>query len=66
MVDVQVNLELCNGCGGDQKKCIEVCALELWKPEREKVHFSGNELCMTCRFCEAECPTQAIKVVFVG
>lgn len=66
MVDVQVNLELCDGCGGDPKQCVKVCPLELWEPDQNKVQFSGNDLCMACRFCEAECPTKAIKVAFMG
>ncbi len=59
-----MNLELCDGCKGDGNLCVQFCPLELWEPAGDKVKFLGNDLCIACRFCEAECPTRAIKVVY--
>ena len=58
MIDIQVNKELCDGCGN----CVEACPVEVLAVQEEKATSVNPGMCMLCMYCEVECPTEAIKV----
>ena len=66
--NVAVDWDICTGCG----ICLDVCPAQLydWKettghPTSEKKSFPAREPeCTCCYECEAECPVQAIRVIF--
>jgi NAD-dependent dihydropyrimidine dehydrogenase PreA subunit len=58
MVDIQVNKELCDGCGN----CVEACTVEVLELHEEKATPVNPGTCMLCLYCEVECPKEAIKV----
>jgi protein-S-isoprenylcysteine O-methyltransferase Ste14/NAD-dependent dihydropyrimidine dehydrogenase PreA subunit len=67
---VAVDWDMCSGCG----ECISVCPTQVYEwrmtpghPTSERKPFPKRELdCVHCYTCEAECPAQAIRVVFGG
>ena len=66
--NVAVDWDICEGCG----ICLEVCPQQLYEwietsghPTSEKKPFPIRESeCACCYQCEAQCPVQAIRVVF--
>lgn len=57
---VEVNEELCTGCGA----CVAVCPVQILGINDDgKAAVTGNQDdCLGCRSCEVSCPTGAIKV----
>ena len=54
---VNVNMELCTGCGA----CVEACPVEAISIQDGKAHVDVDE-CVECGACLDECPTGAISM----
>jgi NAD-dependent dihydropyrimidine dehydrogenase PreA subunit len=59
MVEIQIDKELCTGCG----TCVETCPVEVFEIQDEKSVAVNVEECLVCLACETQCPEGAIKVV---
>lgn len=56
---IEVNEELCNGCG----MCVMICPGKAVKMEEKKAKFEeGLPQCMACADCEAICEKNAIRL----
>lgn len=58
MYIIEVNPELCNGCGS----CVEACPMAVLVLAEEKAKAERPEDCMYCQLCEVDCRNQAIRV----
>jgi nitroreductase/Pyruvate/2-oxoacid:ferredoxin oxidoreductase delta subunit len=56
-INIQIDPELCNGCG----LCITVCPSETMSIVNEKAQITGDES-LTCGHCIAICPMDAISL----
>ena len=45
------------------KICMEVCPVDVFALEGDKMVVKKPEECIGCRACEVQCPNQAIKIV---
>ena len=52
----RIDPELCNGC----EICIEACVQDCIRMENGKAVIKYPEDCMSCFYCEWDCPTEAI------
>ncbi|MFH1445450.1 MAG: 4Fe-4S binding protein [Nanoarchaeota archaeon] len=43
--------------------CIDMCPIEVFAKEDEKVVVKQPDKCIGCRACEAQCPVEAIKII---
>jgi NAD-dependent dihydropyrimidine dehydrogenase PreA subunit len=59
MVEIQVDVEKCTGCG----TCVDVCPVGVYELQNEKSVPVNIEDCLICRACEMECPEGAIQVI---
>ena len=48
----------CSKCG----TCVEICPMEVFAKESDKVVVKKPKECIGCRACEVQCPKSAIKV----
>ncbi len=55
---ITADLAKCTGCG----ICVDVCPMVIPMVEKEskKVHLRSPEICVNCRACVKQCPTQAL------
>ncbi len=53
-----IDYKKCNACG----TCIEVCPVEVFAKEGNRVVVKKPQDCIQCRACEVSCPTKAIVV----
>ncbi|MBD3309886.1 4Fe-4S dicluster domain-containing protein [Candidatus Woesearchaeota archaeon] len=44
------------------KTCIDVCPMQVFEEEDEKVVVAKPDECIGCRACEVQCPEQAITI----
>ncbi len=58
MADIQIDKELCDGCGD----CVKACPMEIFVLKEEKATSINEETCMDCELCEVGCTNGAIKV----
>ena len=58
MADIQINEQLCDGCGD----CVKACPMEIFVLREEKATAINVDTCMDCELCEVGCTNQAIKV----
>ncbi|MBI5920212.1 MAG: 4Fe-4S binding protein [Betaproteobacteria bacterium] len=58
MADIQIDKQLCDGCGD----CVKACPMEIFLLKEEKATAINVETCMDCELCEVGCPNLAIKV----
>ncbi len=42
--------------------CIDVCPMDVFEKEKDKVVVKHPEKCIGCRACEVQCPHGAIKI----
>ncbi|MHA2298872.1 MAG: DUF362 domain-containing protein [Candidatus Hodarchaeales archaeon] len=56
-VEVEVNREICEGCG----ECFKVCIYDALKMVDERAFIDNNE-CLGCGRCERICPNAAISI----
>jgi NAD-dependent dihydropyrimidine dehydrogenase PreA subunit len=54
-----IDYKKCNACG----TCIDVCPMDVFEKENNKVVVKHPEKCIGCRACEVQCPQGAIKIV---
>jgi NAD-dependent dihydropyrimidine dehydrogenase PreA subunit len=54
-----IDSKKCTKCG----TCIEICPVQVFAKEADKVIVKKPKDCIGCRACEAQCPAEAIKVV---
>ena len=45
------------------KTCIDVCPVNVFEVEGDKVIVKNPGACIGCRSCEVNCPASAIKVI---
>jgi NAD-dependent dihydropyrimidine dehydrogenase PreA subunit len=59
-VTVEINPELCDGCG----ICVNSCPTDVIRMDEEskKAIIKYLEECMLCELCSFHCPTKAIAV----
>ena len=57
---INIDLELCTGCG----TCVDSCCLDVIRLDEkaEKAMVKFPEDCMLCAYCELDCPEDAILV----
>ena len=55
-----INTDLCNGCG----ICVDICPGDVFRMDEEtnKAVIKYPRDCVFCRFCETDCPQDAIYV----
>ena len=56
-INIQINQELCDGCG----LCVGVCPSETISVKNKKAQITGEES-LTCGHCIAVCPKKAISL----
>lgn len=56
----RIDMARCIGCG----TCVDSCPMDVFRMdgESEKAVIKYPEDCMLCRFCEIDCPEDAIYV----
>jgi NAD-dependent dihydropyrimidine dehydrogenase PreA subunit len=54
-----IDYKKCISCGA----CIQVCPVECYSKDKDKVVVKNPDACVECRACETGCPQEAIKVV---
>jgi NAD-dependent dihydropyrimidine dehydrogenase PreA subunit len=55
---LQLNSELCSGCG----RCVEVCPHGVFRIENKKAVLTVKDFCMECGACKKNCQAGAIEV----
>jgi NAD-dependent dihydropyrimidine dehydrogenase PreA subunit len=58
VVSLQLNSELCTGCG----RCLEVCPHEVFRKAENVVEVQNRDRCIECGACMLNCPAEAIMV----
>lgn len=58
VVTLELNEEICNGCG----MCMKVCPHEVFELSSGKAHIKNRDYCMECGACSLNCERQAIYV----
>ena len=54
-----IDKKKCTDCGD----CIEICPVNVFAKEKDKVFVKNPKECIGCLACEGQCPTNAIKVL---
>lgn len=54
---MEVNQDLCTGCGA----CVDVCAADAVIVQNGKAQIDKNN-CIECGVCTSECPEEAISM----
>ncbi|MBM3309461.1 MAG: 4Fe-4S dicluster domain-containing protein [Candidatus Altiarchaeales archaeon] len=54
-----IDYKKCVACG----TCVQVCPVEVYANEKDKVVVKKPDACVECRACEVSCPQEAIKVI---
>jgi len=49
----------CTSCGN----CIQLCPMQVFKKQEEKVVVDKPKECIGCKACEVQCDKQAIKII---
>lgn len=57
-IRVTIDRKRCQGCG----ECADGCPVDVFAMEDDKAIVVEMDLCGECRYCEAVCPVEAIKV----
>lgn len=57
-MSVQVNADLCNGCGF----CVTSCPQGVFEMGEGTSHVVNEKDCLVCRLCEVSCESGAITV----
>jgi len=55
----KIDPKLCNLCN----TCVEICPMNIFKKGKNKIEIINPDECIACRACEAQCSTQAIKII---
>ncbi len=58
VVTLQLDEELCNGCG----MCLKVCPHEVFELSGRKAHIIRKGYCMECGACQLNWPVNAVTV----
>ena len=58
MPSVEIDFEKCKHCG----MCVDMCPVQVYEKQGEKVTIAKPKECIGCRACEVQCPEGAIKV----
>ncbi|MCK4491920.1 MAG: 4Fe-4S binding protein [Candidatus Altiarchaeales archaeon] len=59
MVEINIDLDNCTGCGA----CVDSCPVGIYGLENGKAKVTGEvSECVMCRVCENSCPASAITV----
>jgi len=53
-----IDYKRCTACG----TCAEICPVQVFAKEKDKVVVKKPKECIGCRACEAQCPAEAINV----
>jgi len=53
-----INYKKCKTC----QTCIDVCPMEVFAKEGDKVIVKKPKECIGCKACEVQCPEKAIEV----
>ena len=59
MPSPSINHKKCNLCGN----CIEVCPMNCFEKQGDKIVVVNPKACIGCRACEIQCEQKAIKVL---
>lgn len=63
MVEIKIDPDKCTGEG----TCVDLCPMGVFEIKDvggKKLSVVVNlEACLVCRACEAQCPTEAIKII---
>jgi len=53
-----IDSKKCTKC----EACIDICPMNVFAKDKEKVAVKRPKECIGCRACEVQCPAEAIKV----
>lgn len=54
-----INYKKCTACSS----CVDICPMQVFAKEGDKVVVKHPEKCIGCRACEVQCPQGAIEIV---
>lgn len=54
----KIDKSKCTNCG----TCIEICPVDVFKKGEKHAEVAKPKECIGCRACEAQCPSDAIKI----
>ena len=60
MAKVRIDYDKCEGA--DCAECADVCPMEIFKIEGDKIVIIHPEECSLCEVCTDVCPNEAVKV----
>lgn len=60
MVEIKIDREKCEGA--DCAECVDVCPMEIFIIDGEKIVIQNKEECSLCEVCMDVCPNEAIKI----
>jgi NAD-dependent dihydropyrimidine dehydrogenase PreA subunit len=60
LMDIVINLKLCNAC----EKCVNFCPCDVFRMDKKNKNAIAKyaEDCMLCWLCVNNCPTKAINM----
>ncbi len=58
MPKVTLDNDTCKMCN----LCVEICPMQVFENDGEKVTPTNESNCIGCKACEVQCPVQCIKV----
>ena len=60
MVKITIDYDKCDGA--DCAECVDVCPMENFEIEGDKIIICNQEECSLCEVCMDVCPNEAVKV----
>jgi NAD-dependent dihydropyrimidine dehydrogenase PreA subunit len=58
MVEINVDIDKCTGCG----TCVDVCPVGCYELEGDKVKVKDKDECIECLACVDQCPSGCLSI----